>query len=190
MAYKRPREDDMYSAFCLPRNVRARLASRHPQYRGEAPLCYRSILRKGTRRPVQDSILHKQHRVESSKENNPNIMRSESESESVSPQPEKERTTRIRFYQKVAVHRIPARHHYPDAMRRCIWSDMQEIREMARRNSIEFASDGFDWRRATEDDKMVVLPTGERIHPIWEQRRYFQPIQSAPIRRQASRINV
>lgn len=179
VSHKRSRDEvDLYSAFCLPRNVRARLALRNSQPLLPTP-SLSPILRKGLRRRHVDAALSSIE-TSNSKENVPQLS---NEFLIEDPVQKAQRTTRIRFHKKVAVHRIPARHHYSDDIKRCIWSDIAEIREMARRNSIEFASEGYDWRRATEDDAMVVLPTGERIHPIWEQRRYFQPIRNTHSRR-------
>jgi hypothetical protein len=76
-----------------------------------------------------------------------------------------EKSTRIRFYSKVRVVHIPSRLHYPEPMRKCLWGSLQEISENARRNSFEFAAEGWNWRSATEDDDMHVTKTGERIHP-------------------------
>ena len=93
---------------------------------------------------------------------------------------------RISFYQKVAVHSIPARHHYPRETRERIWNTLLEIREMARRNTIEFASEGYDWRKAAEDDAMLLTPEGERVHPVWWQVLDFQPSRNKiPVKERA-----
>jgi hypothetical protein len=73
---------------------------------------------------------------------------------------------RIRFHNKVSVIRIPSREMYPESIKKNIWRTLQEISENARRNTIEFAADRWDWRRATEDEAMYVAPNGERIHPV------------------------
>jgi hypothetical protein len=78
---------------------------------------------------------------------------------------------RITFYNKVSVVHIPSRHHYPELMRKSIWGTMREISENARRNTIEFAAEGWDWRAATEDDAMYVAPNGERVHPAHVRRQ-------------------
>ena len=72
---------------------------------------------------------------------------------------------RIRFYNKVTVMLIPSRHLYPKSMRQNIWGTMREIQDNARRNAIEFAAEGWDWRTAVEDDAMYLTADGERIHP-------------------------
>jgi hypothetical protein len=73
---------------------------------------------------------------------------------------------RIHFYNKVQVVYIPSRDHYPESMKTSIWSNMAEIQRNARRNTIEFAAEGWDWRRACEDEAMYLSPQGERIHPV------------------------
>ncbi|CAJ1952532.1 unnamed protein product [Cylindrotheca closterium] len=73
---------------------------------------------------------------------------------------------RIHFYNKVQVVYIPSRDHYPDALKSTIWSNSAEIRQNARRNTIEFAAEGWDWRRCCEDEAMFLSPRGERIHPV------------------------
>lgn len=156
-----------YSAFHFPRNVRARLCSRNIFFHSPTPQAhFRPILR--SRNDVNIEC----------KENIPcrnfaNYSASDVGFPKSSP---KER--RIRFHQKVAVFCIPARHQYSDEIKQRIWCDMTELREMARRNTIEFASEGYDWRRATEDEAMVLSPNGERIHPVWKTHLDFQPTRS------------
>lgn len=169
-------ELNKFSAFSFSRNVRARLCLRlctKPSINSSRP-----ILRKRPR--YSKTIPFSPILLEECKENLPLVQHHANPTSSVPLKPvqAKSRSARIRFHQKVAVHRIPARHHYSDAVKRCMWSDLSEIREMARRNSIEFASEGYDWRRATEDDAMHLLPSGELVHPVWEQQRHFEPIQS------------
>ncbi len=154
-----------YSAFHFPRNVRARLCARHHVAPIPTPLShFRPILRS------------RHHASLECKENVPRDSNYFFSYHQIPNSFPKER--RIRFHQKVAVHSIPARHHYSDEIKQRIWCDLTEIREMARRNTIEFASEGYDWRKATEDDAMVISPTGERIHPVWEKHRDFQPTRS------------
>lgn len=80
---------------------------------------------------------------------------------------------RIHFYNKVQVVYIPSRNQYPDSMKSSIWSNMAEIKRNARRNTIEFAAEGWDWRRVCEDEAMYLSPLGERIHPV--HFRHFRP---------------
>jgi hypothetical protein len=58
-------------------------------------------------------------------------------------------------------------------MKQSLWGTLKEIHENARRNTIEFAAEGWDWRAATEDDAMYVTPSGDRIHPA-HVRRVFK----------------
>jgi hypothetical protein len=78
---------------------------------------------------------------------------------------------RIQFYSKVQVVYIPSKDQYPESMKATMWSNSAEIRRNARRNTIEFAAEGWDWRTVCEDDAMYVSPDGQRIHPV-HVRRY------------------
>jgi hypothetical protein len=105
---------------------------------------------------------------------------SSSSSPSTSPYPEKtlkiimpyESNHSVRFHSKVSVVRIPSREHYPEAMKRTMWSSMQEISINARRNTLEFSSEGWDWRTATEEQDMYIHPeTGDYVHPVHVKKR-------------------
>jgi hypothetical protein len=62
---------------------------------------------------------------------------------------------------------IPQRTEYSPRVRHRIWSNSDEIQENAVRNTIEFASEGWDWRAVLLDDDMhLCRTTGELIHPI------------------------
>lgn len=174
-SYKRSFDElSGFSAFHFPRNVRARLYSRHHFVIAPPQVYFRPILKTKTSQRATFAT--------NAKENRPNDSNHQRQGLDCEKSSQQSRTTRIRFHQKVAVHCIPARDQYPEEVKKCMWSDMSEIREMARRNTIEFASEGYDWRRCTEDDAMVLSPTGERVHPVWEQRRHFMPSRSKRIR--------
>lgn len=67
----------------------------------------------------------------------------------------------------VSVIPIPSRAEYSGRVRERIWSTSEELFANAARNSVEFASEGWNWRQAVEDEGMLVhKPTGELIHPI------------------------
>jgi hypothetical protein len=71
------------------------------------------------------------------------------------------------FNEFVDVISIPNRNEYSKRIRAKLWSTAVELHLNASRNTIEFAADGWDWRAATEEDKMTKCPkTGETIHPI------------------------
>jgi len=73
----------------------------------------------------------------------------------------------VSFVDTVKVLPIPKRDEYSDRVARRIWSSAVEIQEMAMRNSVEFAAEGWDWRTVTEDDQMYVCSdTGELVHPV------------------------
>lgn len=74
---------------------------------------------------------------------------------------------RISFNNSVNVVPIPRRDEYSTRISSRMWSNAAEINENAARNSVEFAAEGWDWRTATEDDKMYVCCiTGDLIHPV------------------------
>lgn len=73
---------------------------------------------------------------------------------------------RVSLHDDVAVIPIPMRCEYPDKIRKRIWSSASELYQNATRNTIEFAAEGFKWRNVADDEQMVQLSSGERIHPI------------------------
>ena len=56
-------------------------------------------------------------------------------------------------------------------MKRNLWSSLSEIARSAQRNTIEFSSEGWDWRSAIEEESMYVhSKTGQYIHPVHVKR--------------------
>ena len=79
----------------------------------------------------------------------------------------KVKRTQISFNETVDVLPIPTRFEYSPEMRSQLWSSIHEINENAARNTIEFASEGWDWRNVTLDNDMCRCPTtGQFIHPV------------------------
>jgi hypothetical protein len=85
-------------------------------------------------------------------------------SNSLSKKPKSKR--RVSLHSDVTVVPIPSRTDYPSLVKARIWSSATELYHNAARNSLEFASEGWNWRNVTEDEKMILSPSGERIHPI------------------------
>jgi hypothetical protein len=69
---------------------------------------------------------------------------------------------RVSFKASVSVHWIPNRNTYKD--RDAIWTQKDDFRKSAERNSVEFAADGWDWRQATEESDFICCQD-ELIHP-------------------------
>lgn len=52
-------------------------------------------------------------------------------------------------------------------MRQRLWTSGQELYQNAARNTVEFASEGWNWRSVTEDENMLRHTiSGELIHPV------------------------
>ncbi|KAG7353766.1 hypothetical protein IV203_003121 [Nitzschia inconspicua] len=86
----------------------------------------------------------------------------------------------VSFYHKVQVMRIPSRKQYPEDIKKSLWASLSEISENARRNSIEYTAEGWDWRTVLEEDDMYVHPrTGEHVHPVHVQREYQKRMKLA-----------
>merc|ERR1712086_439303 len=88
---------------------------------------------------------------------------------------------RIRFHPNVVstTKYIPSRHSYTQYEKRTMWNSIKEISINAKRNSIEYKYDGWNFREATEESDMKIDPrTGRYVHPVhlyllrvWEQQQ-------------------
>lgn len=68
----------------------------------------------------------------------------------------------VSFEVSVSVLLIPNRSDYAD--RDAIWIHRKEYRESAARNHMEFAADGWDWRKATEERDFIYCQN-KLVHP-------------------------
>lgn len=81
------------------------------------------------------------------------------------PTPRKKKGVTI--HKSVAVVPIPSRLEYSNRMRERLWTASSDLASNAARNTIEFASEGWNWRNVIEDENMLVhQANGELIHPI------------------------
>jgi len=80
----------------------------------------------------------------------------------------------VTFENFVTVHLIPTRADYPEGIARNIWTNREEMRQNAYRNTLEFSFEQFDWTQVFEEKDMVWI-AGELIHPahaiVLEHRR-------------------
>lgn len=77
------------------------------------------------------------------------------------------RTRRLSFNEQVSVCLIPQRSEYSKRIKSLMWPTPDEFMRSAQRNSIEFAAEGWDWRKTLEDDHMYrCVATNELIHPV------------------------
>lgn len=89
----------------------------------------------------------------------------------------KRNNTKISFKETVDVLPIPTRYDYSPEMRSQLWSSIHEINENAARNTIEFASEGWDWRNvALDNDMCYCSTTGQYMHPVhcYNQGQHYQ----------------
>jgi len=72
----------------------------------------------------------------------------------------------VKFNNDITVLPIKSYRDYPISIRRSMWNSLDEIRQNARRNVIEYRAEGNDWRQATEEDRMWYDVSGrDYIHP-------------------------
>ena len=81
----------------------------------------------------------------------------------------KKRSERIvQFHNDVMVKDIASHTRYSNRIKKTIWTDPATIRINAKRNSIEYEAEGWEWNSVLEDDEMYRnAHTGELIHPVW-----------------------
>ena len=91
-------------------------------------------------------------------------------------------TTRgVRFDCDAQVYEVPSHRDYPKDLKDLLWMDAQQWAKSVERNTLEFLADGWDWRKAAEEDSMVQVAAGEFVHPATWMR--FAPIRPASERR-------
>lgn len=78
----------------------------------------------------------------------------------------------VRFNSIVQERQIASHKRYTDRIKRTMWSDTKETRSNAKRNQIEYQSEGMSWENVLEDDDMYMdINTGEAVHPVWVEYR-------------------
>ena len=74
---------------------------------------------------------------------------------------------RLAFHEEVSVCPIPRRDQYSNRIRQQLWPTAEDMTKAAQKNTLEFASEGWDWRKSIDTDEMYFdVATGEYIHPI------------------------
>jgi len=72
----------------------------------------------------------------------------------------------VKFNNDITILPIKSYRDYPVSIRRSMWNSLDEIRQNAKRNVIEYREEGKDWRQATEEDCMWYDVSGrDYIHP-------------------------
>lgn len=88
-------------------------------------------------------------------------------SNSRSPKKKAKKQKKVSVNKVVTVVPIPSHAEYCSETRQKIWSTSAELYANAARNTVEFASEGWNWRNVLEEDQMLVHQNnGEFIHPI------------------------
>jgi len=70
----------------------------------------------------------------------------------------------VHFHDQVEVRFVPLHSDYSQRVRQKYWNNAQELWEMAARNSIEYASEGYDFRNVVEEENFTRWG-GQLIHP-------------------------
>jgi len=87
---------------------------------------------------------------------------------------------RVSFNDMVEVRYVPLHSDYSQRIRQKYWNSAQELWDMAARNSIEFAAEGYDWTRAVEEEDFTRWG-GQLIHPAHTQNSQFMALRRAPL---------
>lgn len=73
----------------------------------------------------------------------------------------------LTFNDQVTVVPIPKREEYSKRIRDRLWVNAKDLQSQVARNTVEFASEGWEWRNAFMDEEMYVCAlTGEKVHPV------------------------
>lgn len=83
---------------------------------------------------------------------------------------------KVVFNDMVEVRYVPLHSEYSQRIRQKYWASAQELWDMATRNTIEFAAEGYDWRLAVEEQDLVRLGS-QLVHPVHLQNQQQQQLQ-------------
>ena len=76
-------------------------------------------------------------------------------------------TRRLTFNETVSVVHIPRRDEYSERIQNHLWHSSDTLKENIIRNAVEFAADGWDWKKVLEEKDHIPCPeSGELIHPV------------------------
>lgn len=74
----------------------------------------------------------------------------------------------VKFDTDVLVQPIPSHRQFSKRIKRTLWTNREELQDMAHRNTVEYQAEGWDPSRVLEDDDMYVdATTLEKVHPYW-----------------------
>ena len=80
---------------------------------------------------------------------------------------------RLSFDEEVAIVTIPRREQYSNRMQEQLWHNKEDLEASIRRNTVEYAADGWIWQQVREEDDHLfvaggngVRDDGEYIHPV------------------------
>lgn len=85
---------------------------------------------------------------------------------STSPDKLQKRPRAVSFDNEVNVRVIPSKDMYSKRVKQDLWTSGEDLEANARRNLVEFESEGRDFSKVVEDDDFVTCPrSGEKVHP-------------------------
>lgn len=98
----------------------------------------------------------------------------------------------VSFVGFVRVRWIPNRNDYSSEVKAALWTSRQEILENASRNTVEYASEGWDVSRVVEEEFMIDY-CGQKMHPVhfcedMERSAYLSSIMEKRRRNKKQRI--
>ena len=115
--------------------------------------------------------------LEAASESSAVSMTSEESSSSPSASIASRKRPPVSFNEDVLICPIPKKEEYSKRIKERIWASHEELMLNAHRNSIEFASENWDWRRTPDDDQMYrCIATNELIHPVHIHSQHVQEL--------------
>lgn len=84
--------------------------------------------------------------------------------------------------------KIPSRKDYGEDLRKQIWTSTKELAQNAKRNSMEYASEGWKLSGVIEEENFYFNHmTGEYVHPIHVHREHQKRVMQARQKAEAAK---